>query len=252
MTDWQPLRTALSRMRSAGIELPLWWRDDDATAPTQALDRLEALSEHLKLPVHLAAVPSAATDALAQRVENSEFFYVLVHGWAHVNHAPEHEKKSEFGQIRQEARAEFSKALGRLRRLFGASLQPVFVPPWNRMHPDYVQQLADAGYKGLSMFQPRTRSHPAPGFLQINAHVDPVDWRGTRGLVDPDRIIAHTVARLEARLVASEDRSEPMGYLTHHLVHTEDVWEFSHAFLTEMLSGGATIQTIRPLMEIET
>jgi len=30
-----------------------------------------------------------------------------------------------------------------------------------------------------------------------------------------------------------------LGFLTHHLVHDEDIWGFTHACLARLLDGGA-------------
>ena len=78
---------------------------------------------------------------------------------------------------------------------------------------------------------------PVPGLVQINTHIDPIFWRGTRGLVPPDTLVAQTVSLLRDRRQGRADRDEPLGYLTHHLVHDADIWEFSRQFLTELGNG---------------
>lgn len=248
MIDWTPLRDALARQRASGRAFGLWWRDDDAVDHTAALDRLERLAERLALPVHLAVIPKPATRALARTVADSKFLVPLVHGWAHANHAPEGMKKSEFGQPRDGAAEDLGKAWARMRMLFDEEVLPVFVPPWNRMDASHLDTLVRLNYRGLSTFAPRQTPAAVPGLLQINTHIDPIDWRGTRGLVDPQQLIARTVALLGDRIGHRVDAEEPLGFLTHHLVHTPDIWEFSEGFLAELLEGGATVQALRPLM----
>ncbi|WP_299402538.1 polysaccharide deacetylase family protein [uncultured Roseobacter sp.] len=238
--DWSPLHTELALWRAEQMVLPLWWRDDDAIAATSELDRLARLSDDLSLPVHLAVIPAHAEASLATMVTAHSNLIPTVHGWAHENRAPSGSKKAEFGHPRVGANDELQRALSTLRGLFGPSLVPAFVAPWNRLHPSFMQNLSDLGYAAVSTFLPRPSAHPAPGLLAVNTHIDPIDWRGTRGLLDPDRIITDAVAQLQARRRGDVDRTEPFGYLTHHLVHTPDVWTFSHAFLSEMLNGGAT------------
>ena len=63
--DWANLDAELAIWRAEGLHLPIWWRDDDAIAPTPALDRLAALAEDLSLPVHIAVIPKHAEPALA-------------------------------------------------------------------------------------------------------------------------------------------------------------------------------------------
>ena len=62
--------------------------------------------------------------------------------------------------------------------------------------------------------------------------------------MDADTLIAQAVHDLEARRTGTQDPTEPYGLLTHHLVHTDAIWNFSRAFVTEMLDGGATPWTM--------
>ncbi|MCR9125734.1 MAG: polysaccharide deacetylase family protein [Rhodobacteraceae bacterium] len=241
--DWTPLRAALARMRDAGLRVPLWWRDDDATDASPALTRLADLADAVAVPVHLATVPANALPVLAG-IAAKRRFVPVVHGWAHVSHAPAHEKKAEFGAHRPlpvlvgEARA----GLTRLRGIFGADCAPMFVPPWNRISPDLAAQLPAAGFASLSTFGPRARADQG-GVALINTHVDPIDWRGHRGLRDPADLIAATVARLDARRAGHEDATEPLGLLTHHLVHDDAIWDFTAGWLDEMKQGPVDIWT---------
>ena len=68
--DWTPLRQELALWRSQGLELPFWWRDDDAVEPTPALAQLADLSRAVAVPVHLAVVPKFATEALAGTLDD--------------------------------------------------------------------------------------------------------------------------------------------------------------------------------------
>ncbi len=235
--DWSPLRAELARWRSQGLELPFWWRDDDAVAPTAALDHLAQMSDATGVRVHLAVIPKAATPALAADLAPN--FVPVVHGWAHVSHTPEGVKNAEFGTGRsaEAALEDVSRGVTRLRDLFGARLAPMFVPPWNRIDPAVVAGLRAAGITALSTFQPRTAALAAPGVAQINTHIDPIFWRGHRGLVDPETLMDQTVALLQDRRSGSADNDEPLGYLTHHLVHDVDIWEFSRQFLLEICEG---------------
>ncbi|TCL01513.1 hypothetical protein BXY66_2828 [Shimia isoporae] len=233
---WSPLREEFREWRAAGLELPLWWRDDDAIEPTSALDRLESISESTGVPVHLAVIPRDATQALAARI--SSCFVPVVHGWGHANHQLEG-KKAEFGSGRDAdaARADLEQAITRLRTLFGDRLAPMFVPPWNRFDTALLPLLAELGFDALSTYLPRKAAEPMLGITQINTHVDPIFWRGTRSLVSAEDLVAQTVALLQARRLGMQDNAEPLGYLTHHLVHDADIWNFSQQFMQEMRDG---------------
>ncbi|WP_300018269.1 polysaccharide deacetylase family protein [uncultured Roseobacter sp.] len=237
--DWSPLRAELALWRAENRVLPIWWRDDDAVDTTPALDELSQLATDLDMPAHLAIIPAFAQQALADCVTQQPLLVATVHGWAHENRAPEGQKKAEFGQVHADTSKQLTHGLSRLRALFGERLVPALVAPWNRLHPDVLPLLVQSAYKAVSTFTPRVKQYPVPGLLQVNTHIDPINWRGTRDLVSPDNIIAQTVQHLEARRQGAEDATEPLGYLTHHLVHTPDIWSFSRAFLSELLAGGA-------------
>lgn len=237
-TDWSPLRREMALLRENGVALPLWWRDDDAVAPTSALDRLLDMGSRLGLPVHLAVIPAKATTALPPHIVGTKTV-PLVHGWTHENHAPAGAKKAEFGHPRDAAVEETASALDRMQTLFGDQLLPMFVPPWNRIADTVAASLAEQGYRALSTFTPRPTRRTS-GLAQINTHIDPIHWRGGGGLVDPAQIITGIVQNLRARWMGEADAREPLGFLSHHLVHDDAIWDFTHACLGELLDGGAT------------
>jgi hypothetical protein len=237
--DWAPLRTALAECRQNSVAVPFWWRDDDAIVPSAALDLLGDLSARSGMPVHLAIIPAHASQALVDALDMNRFIPV-VHGWAHTDHSAPDEKKNEFLTPRIDAAEEAASALKLLSDMFGDALRPMFVPPWNRIHPDVTAVLAGLGYTALSTFGPRSAPLAANGLRQINTHLDPIWWKGNRDLVDPDALITQTARHLRARCVGNEDTTEPFGLLTHHLVHTPAIWSFAERFVEEMLAGGAT------------
>lgn len=229
LTIWQAEQRAL----------PLWWRDDDAVAVTPELEAMAARATRAGLKVHLAVIPRDATEALATRVAEDTTFVPMVHGWAHISHAPEGAKNSEFGTPRAGATADAERGLARLSELFGPQLLPIFVPPWNRIDPSVITTLPGLGYRGLSTFQPREAREAVPGLIQINTHIDPVDWRGTRSLTDPDTLTAWLTAHLQDRRSGRADATEPLGLLTHHLMQDRATWDFCERLLEMLLAGPA-------------
>jgi len=237
--DWGPLRHALAACRSEGIDVPFWWRDDDATHVTPALQKLAQLAERVVLPVHLAIIPAHASPDLPAAC--AEMLTIpVIHGWSHTDHSGPDEKKNEFLTPRATATEDSAEALSRMRKLFTTDLRRMFVPPWNRISAEVVSVLSRQGYQAISTFGPRPASHAAPGLRQVNTHLDPIWWRGTRDLIDPDQLIGKASAHVTARIQGEEDQSEPFGILTHHLVHTPAIWSFVEEFVHEMLAGGAT------------
>lgn len=234
--DWTPLDLELARWDTAGLMLPVWWRDDDAVTRTPALDRLGDLAERLDIQTHLAVIPALAQDDLATLDAR---MIPVVHGWAHTSHAPAGEKNVEFGAHRPVAtmQAEAESGLTRLRDLFGESLAPMFVPPWNRIDATAITTLPGYGYRMLSTFTPRVSEFAAPGLMQVNTHLDPINWRGGKTLHDPAALIAQVVRQLADRREGRADAAEPYGILTHHLVHDDAIWDFTEQLLTHLLAG---------------
>lgn len=237
--DWSGLDRELEQWQAAGRTLPLWWRDDDAMSQSSELERLAELSKDLDLPVHLAVIPQGATPDLARFIAEHPTLIPVVHGWAHQNHAPAGEKKAEFGAHRplEELLDDAERGLTALQKLFGSSLRPMFVPPWNRISPEMLTWLAGAGYTAVSTFTPRKASKPASGLLRVNTHLDPIDWKGSRSLLPPDQLITQVVRQLRDRRLGDADNAEPYGLLTHHQVHDEAIWSFIAALAKRLLDG---------------
>src|SRR6185437_7317815 len=100
LAEWPDLVAELDRWREAGRVAPLWWRDDDATAPTAELARLLALAD--AAPLALAVIPAGAGPDLAAALAGRPRVAVLQHGWRHADHAAIG-KKSEYPQERPPA-----------------------------------------------------------------------------------------------------------------------------------------------------
>lgn len=209
---------ALDRRAAEGNPAQLWWRDDDAIEPTEALDRMLGMSRKWQMPLALAVIPAETAAPLAERLQGESLTTVAVHGWAHRNHAPAGEKKAELGAHRPASvvLAELTQGFATLRGLHGPRLAPVLVPPWNRVAPEVVAGLPALGFRALSVFGP---PKPAP-IAVLNTHVDLIDWHGTRG-GRPHKALWAELARELAR-----PGDGPIGILGHHLVHDAPAWSF--------------------------
>ena len=90
------------------------------------------------------------------------------------------EKKAEFGAHRPPAMMldEIAGAGGGCSELFGSQALPVFTPPWNRIAPAVVAGLAGRRPGGdLDLRAATAAKYAAPGLLQVNTHLDPIDWQ---------------------------------------------------------------------------
>lgn len=237
MTGWAALRTELDRWRGTGRRASFWWRDDDTSEPSAALTRLIALADAKGLPLALAVIPAAAGDALAAALPKRPGLQLLQHGYSHRNHAPATEKKMELGphRPRREIARELGQGRKRLDALFGRRFVPALVPPWNRIDADLLPRLAGLGFTGLSTFRARAARQPAPGLLQVNCHIDIVDWR-TRRFAGERAALGQAIGHLAARREGRADPAEPTGLMTHHLAQDAAAWRFLVRFL-EATSG---------------
>lgn len=242
---WSALLAELDHWEAAGKRLELWLRDDDATAPSDQLDRLAALAERFDIPVLLASIPLLAQERLAKRLETAPLLRPCQHGVWHRNHAPAGEKKSEFGLHRPvpDILAEIAAGRQRLQELFGSTVLPVFVPPWNRIHSEVAAELPGLGFAGLSCFR-RFVLGPAGGPIIVNTDLDLIDWHNGRVGRQPGHLLAEMVQTLAIRRTSPKS-SQPFGLLLHHHDHDNTAWDFLTNLL-ERLSGHAAVAFSSP------
>ncbi|MFT0892140.1 glycosyltransferase [Pseudochelatococcus sp. G4_1912] len=221
--QYPALSCALDEVAAAGRKVRLWWRDDDAIAPTPALEQLLMLSQKHAVPLAIAAVPASASEALAARLAHAPLASVLVHGLSHTNHASITDKKAEFGAHRalSALMADAAEGLRLARARFGEVLLPVFVPPWNRISSDLAKQLGTLGYCGLST---AGKTRTLADITVINTHLDPIAWHEGGGLLPPSLIDSR--AAEQVLLQCNSSAPIALGLLTHHLVQDEATWAY--------------------------
>jgi len=178
------------------------------------------------VPLALAVVPEAAQPALFARLAGE--VCVLQHGVDHRNRAAAGARRTEFtpAEPLEDAAARVAAGRVRLAALAGARWLEAFAPPWNRVPQALAARLPSLGLRGLSTFGPRERACPAPGLIQVNTHVDLVNWRGDRGFVGVAAALEQAVRHLAARRAGGADGDEATGWLTHHLQHDAAGWDF--------------------------
>ncbi|MCK5911010.1 MAG: polysaccharide deacetylase family protein [Caulobacter sp.] len=212
----------------AGRAPVLWWRDDDARAPSEALDRLLALSRGHAAPLTLAAIVSPHLDALVRRVEVEPTVEIAVHGFKHINRQP---AGRGFGEVVPEDSLEWVRAQLRaiVMAFHKAGAQPtLFVPPWNNLQPRLIEALGDSSITAVSAFdQARGVSQ---GVARLDAHLDVLRWKGGARFRGRWRFLTR-MRRLMAQRRVSENWDEPIGLLTHHLDHDAATWAFLDQFL---------------------
>ncbi len=209
MTPEDELSAAIA---AAPTPVRIWWRDDDAGADDPALLPLLRLAGDRAVPVALAVVPDWLEEPCRARIVETAEVTVLQHGIAHADHAAPPAKKIELGgqADRELLRAGLARGRERLARAFGGRFVPVLVPPWNRIAPDLLPGLVEAGFVGLSTYGPRPRA--ATGPHRVNTHLDLVAWR------EGGRHLDHEEAVLRLAALVRAHGDEPIGILSHHKV----------------------------------
>jgi hypothetical protein len=238
MTSWAALNHELDRWSALGQAAEFWWRDDDATHPTPALERLLSALRRHHVAAAIAVIPARATTELADRLAQTPEATVIQHGWSHANHAPLGQSKAELGPHRPTALmlGELARGALTLERLFGDAWLRVLVPPHNRIAAMLASALAQAGYIGLSRDKPRRET--AAGLIEVNTHVDIMNWQERRFL-GTEACLDLTIRHLASKRAGEADPSEPTGLLTHHLAHDEDAWRFIDQFVAAIAAHAA-------------
>ena len=195
-----------------------WWRDDDAQDASSELRRMLALARRFDVTIGLSVIPMKLKPRLVGLLDGAREAEVLVHGFAHENHARPGQAKREFGGARtlDEILAEIARGKALLGEAFGPHVVPVLVPPWNRIVPSAIRHLPRLGFRGVSTWKPRLTARPTPGLTQVNTHLDLIDWRRGR-VVKDERLVAGLLLRkLRWRRARLARAKEPLGLLTHH------------------------------------
>jgi hypothetical protein len=145
-------------------------------------------------------------------------------------------KRIEVGGERStdEIQTQLATGCEKLQDAFADQFLPVMVPPWNRIESRTYAALVIAGFCGVSSMWARANAYPAEGLLQVNTHLDPVNWRHDRGFIGESMAIAHICNHLLNRRTAGQASNEPTGILTHHLAQTEEVWDFVRRLMLKL------------------
>src|SRR5918912_3305531 len=220
---WPDFVAELDRWGQSGRIASLWWRDDDAIAPSPELTSLLQLAGDA--PIALAVIPAEARPGLAALIKKMPRVTALQHGWRHDNHALADTKKSEVPADRPAAAvaAELAEGRAKLTALFGARALPVFVPPWNRFADGFVPLLTKIGIRGLSAMASRNVKTLPPNIVSMDAHIDLVAWKDGKRFIGTAAALSALIGHLRARrlgrtMLGQTVLSAVTGILTHHLV----------------------------------
>ncbi len=142
---WQWLGRELDAWADEGHTANFWWRDDDATEPSGALDKLVGLSDNWNVPLALAVIPYKLKPELVDFLHKRPLITVLQHGYAHENHAVPGQRKLELGGTQTSAKiiTDLERGYQDLTQHFAKRFIPVLVPPWNRIDDKLLSRHCD-------------------------------------------------------------------------------------------------------------
>lgn len=151
-------------------------------------------------------------------------------------------KKAEFGAGRPcaEAMADIAAGRQRLGELLGASVLPVFVPPWNRIDPALALALPEFGFSGLSCFRGFGLDGNGPAL--VNSDIDVMDWHGGR----IGRSLQALALEIRDQLIARRqqpERTDTLGLLLHHRDHDETAWAALQTLLATLTAHPVFVTT---------
>jgi predicted deacetylase len=234
----------LSLWAKAGRTPVLWWRDDDASAPTDALDQLLGLARRHHAPLTLAAIAGPNLPLLVRRIDGEPDIEIAAHGFKHVNRQPE---GRGFGEVVEDdsldwVRAQLRSTVVAFHRAGAAPT--LFVPPWNNLMPQLIAALPESSIQAVSGFD--RVSGTEGGVARLDAHMDVLRWKGGGRFRGEWRFLSRMRRLLTQRRLAGR-WDEPIGLLTHHLDHDKATWLFLERFLASFrvtarrqLTGDAT------------
>jgi hypothetical protein len=237
VSTWiEPIARALD---ARATPVTIFFRDDDAGWCDERLFALLTVFDRLAAPIDLSVIPDAIAPGtaaqLAHRARLSGLLRFHQHGFAHVNHEPIG-RRCEFGPSRPRdvQRHDIEEGRQRLLALFGAELDSIFTPPWNRCVAATATCLLEAGIAVLS----RDRSAEPLGVEGLIECPVASDWllkrKGVRAMHD-------AWAAEFARAIETADA--PLGVMLHHAVVDDDSREAFEVVL-KLLRSHAHVRAV--------
>ena len=154
----------------------LFIRDDDVSALSDPFLFLMQTALETGIPVVYGVIPERADKPLirclkALKQETPGALDIVQHGWTHEDHSLKGEKKYEFGPLRaaQQQLTDIQSGLTLMRRVFGKTFTPAFVPPYHGFDAATLKSVRESGFKAFSAG--RVRADVPQGCLDLPAMV---------------------------------------------------------------------------------
>ncbi len=248
----RPLYAAVEEWKITCGTAPFFLRDDDAARVTPPLRRLVGICRETEIQLMLSVIPGRLQPDLIDVVMECEHMVPVQHGFRHESHSTIADVKSEFPD--EEA---LEPQLDRTKRgfegmatAFRDRFVPILVPPWNNISETLVAHLATVGIMGLSCSG--RRIDPIRHNVRVfNSWVSLNNFTTPKAPFDPIVIIDKYVRVIRNRMARTEDRLEPIGLTTHHLVTNEEQFRFLYDLIETVQEAGGHWLSPREMMSVE-
>jgi len=122
---------------------------------------------------------------------------------------------------------ELSAGHSKLAAMFPERFMPVMVPPHNHLAQRLVESVTDAKFSFVSI------DGDFAGFAipSRNVHVDVIDWQRNHAATLA-QVVRSAIAALRLRRYGLVKVDTPIGLMTHHLVHDDEIWSLTTSFLS--------------------
>ena len=238
---WEDLNYEINNTIDLGLPVEFWWRNDGAVSKTKELSQLSSLASNEGVSIGVSIIPERMSSDIIGHFEDLNNIFILQNGFKHINYAPSSEQKIELGKHRpiKNITRELKIGHNKLYSAFNSNFLPILVPPWNRISSELVSCLPSLGFHGLSCYKPRSLDFQVSNIVQINTHIDLIDWSGNKRFIGTGAALALACQHLSNKREGRVDPSEPTGLLTHHLLMDFPSWAFVGAFVrrTKSISG---------------
>jgi GR25 family glycosyltransferase involved in LPS biosynthesis len=201
----------VSRSNRTGQSVKFWWRDDDAVARSNNLEYFLRFVRQNNFPLAVSVIMGKCHKNLGETLCAEKNVDVLVHGWRHESAVEG--KIGEFRDISLVQVEEIAKqALDTGYSVFGNSLVPVIVPPWNFLNIDQYAAFRKLGYLGVSQAFGENKiffTDDSP-FYRADIHVDLTKWDSQPSAKPIDLVCEEICGAIV------NDGIRCIGLLTHH------------------------------------
>lgn len=195
-------------------EIPIIFRDDDASELVPELQQLIDVFNSAKIPLHIAAIPARLSKETASFLLDQKYIEIGQHGYSHKNHATS--GLSEFSQNRSYSQQyeDIRNGRERMQQLLGDDFQPVFTPPFHGFNESTLRCIQELDFKTFSSTQQLLFGRYAYSFKEVSINLDPI------AQYEP-QVIYKSEDTFLTEILETARTQQYLGFNLHHRTMTE-------------------------------